>query len=107
MTVKRFITDSSARSHMVNMTNLKDAETRVTVGDSIKLTGTNHGNWHGWQKCDGQLHCVTFKNTAIIPGLHENIFSVARALQKGFQVTSEGETLIIRKNPPIFVLTIK
>ena len=34
----------------------------------------------------------------IIPGLHENLFSVTRALQKGFKVTPEGEDLIIKKN---------
>ena len=33
----------------------------------------------------------------IIPGLHANIFSVTRALQKGFQVKSKGETLIFKK----------
>ena len=33
----------------------------------------------------------------VIPGLHANIFSVTRALQKVFQVTSEGETLILKK----------
>ena len=39
---KTFIMDSSAMSHMVNseenITNLKDAKTRVTVGDSRTLT---------------------------------------------------------------------
>ena len=42
---KIFIVDSGAISHMVNleenMTNLYNFETRVTIGDSITLTGTN------------------------------------------------------------------
>ena len=35
-------------------------------------------------------------NTATILDLHENIFSVTRAPQKYFQVTSEGGSLILR-----------
>ena len=31
--------------------------------------------------------------------VHPNIFSVTRELQKGYQVTSEGDTLILKKNP--------
>ena len=34
----------------------------------------------------------------VIPGLHRNIFSVTLALQKGFRVASEGESLILRGN---------
>ena len=33
----------------------------------------------------------------IIPGLHSNILSKARSLQKCFEVTSKGETLILKK----------
>ena len=33
----------------------------------------------------------------VIPGLHANLFIVIQALQKGFQVTSEVETLILKK----------
>ena len=44
---------------------------------------------------------------AVIPGLHENLFSVTQALQRVFQVTSEDKTLIIKKIPPRFVLMRK
>ena len=81
-----------------NMTNLKDTKTRVTVGDSRKFTRKKRGDWHGWKKRDLKPHRVTLKNTAVITGLHANTPSVTRSLQKGFQVTSEGETLIIKKN---------
>ena len=33
----------------------------------------------------------------IVPGLQANIFSTKRALQKSFQATSEGDTLILNK----------
>ena len=41
---------------------------------------------------------MTLTNAYVIPGIHKNIFSMDRALQKGFQVTSQGDTLILKKN---------
>ena len=51
-----------------------------------------HGDFNFYPKRDGKLHHVTLSNTAVIPGLHKNIFSMTQALQKGLQLTSEGET---------------
>ena len=72
-------------SHMVNseenMTNLKDAETQVTVGYSRNITGIKCGDWNGYQRRDGTLHHMTLSNMIIIPGLHANIFSMTRALK--------------------------
>ena len=103
--------DSGDTSHMVNlerkMTNLKDAKKRVTVVDSRTLTGEKRGNWNGWKRRDRKLHGVKLRNMAIIPGLHKNKSSMTRELQKGFQVTPEGYTLILKKNQLRFVLTIK
>ena len=81
-----------------NMTNLKDIKTKVTVGDHKTLTVKKRGDWHGCQKRNRKLHHLTLTNTAVIPGLHANLFSVTRALQKGFQLTSDGKTLILKKN---------
>ena len=74
-----FIADSGAMSHMVNseenITNLKNAETRVTVGDRKTLTEKKHCDWHGWhgwQKHNEKIHHVTLINTDVIPGLHGN-----------------------------------
>ena len=41
---------------------------------------------------------MTLTNTSVTTGLHANLSSVTRALQKGFQVKSEGDTLILKKN---------
>ena len=46
-------------------------------------------------------------NATVISGLHVNLFRVTRVLQKGFQVTSEGEALILKKIQLRSVLTIK
>ena len=73
-------------SYMVNleenMTNLKDAETIVTVGDRKTLTVTKCGDWLGWQKRDKKLHYFMLTNRSIIPCIHTNLFSVTRAPKK-------------------------
>ena len=53
-----------------------------------------------------KVYCITLSDISIILGPHANLFSVIRALQKGLELTSEGETLILKKNQPILVLTI-
>ena len=63
------------------MMNLKDAETRVTIGDSRTLNGTKRGDCHGYQKRDGKIHCKTLSDAAIITGLDENILSMAQTIQ--------------------------
>ena len=45
----------------------------------------------------GAKTIVMIYNTFLIPGLHGNIFRMTQALQKGFQVTSESETLTLKE----------
>ena len=79
-----FIMDSGATSQMVNlednMTNLKETETKVTIGDRKNLTRKKCGDWSGWQKDNRKLHHVTLTNTAAISALYANLFNVTRAL---------------------------
>ena len=82
-----------------NMTNLKDTKTRVTLGDSIPITSKKRGDWYGYDKEDEKLHRVDLYNMAVITGLHVNICRMTQAQQKSFQVTSEGETPTLKKNP--------
>ena len=81
-----------------NMTNLKDAKAQVTVGDIRTPTRTKRGNWHICQKRDRKLNYTMLTNTAVMQGLHTNLFRVMRALKKVFQVTSDGKTLKLRIN---------
>ena len=80
----RFIADSGATSHMVNseenMTNLKDTETRVTIGDSRTFICKKCGDWHGYRELDKKIHCMMLSDTAVIIGLHASLFSMTRAL---------------------------
>ena len=82
-----------------NTTNLKDAKTWFNVGEIITFTRKKRRYWNSWQRRDIKLHCVTLINMSTIPGLYTTIFSLARALQRVFQVMSEDETLIYKKNP--------
>ena len=34
----------------------------------------------------------------VIPGLYSNIFSLKQALKRGTQITSEGDTLILKES---------
>ena len=89
-------------SHMVNskenITNLKDSETRVTVGYIRTLTGKKRVDWNGYKRCNGKLYHVTLTNTDVIPDRHSNLFILTQELQKGFQVMSEGDILIPKIN---------
>ena len=62
------------------MSNLRNAETRVTVGDSGTLIGAKNGDCYGCHKFDVILHCMTLYDMVAIPGLHETLFSMALAL---------------------------
>ena len=44
-------------------------------------------------------------DTARIPGLHKTVFSMTQSLQKFFQIMWEGESIILKKTFPNFVLT--
>ena len=79
------------------ITKQKDSEILVTIKDIRTLTGTKHDDWHGFQKCDRKLHHEKLSDTYVTKSQHKNIFSMTRALQKCFQVTSEGEPLILKK----------
>ena len=44
------------------------------------MTVSLQGDWKGYQKIDGKFYPVTCIDTAYIPDLSVNIFSVKRAL---------------------------
>ena len=42
---------------------------KVTIEDSETLTGTNGGDWYGYQKRERKLHYVTLYDTETISGV--------------------------------------
>ena len=65
------------------------------------MTGSLRGNWKGYHKIDGKLYPEMCTDTSYIPDFSVNIFSVPRALTKGFNMTSEKEILVLKKNTTI------
>ena len=70
------------------MKNLREVKRVVRRGNKKSITGSLRGDWKGYQKRDGKFYSVMCTDTAYIPDLSINIFSMTRALTKGFNVTS-------------------
>ena len=68
------------------------------IGNKKSMVGLLIGDWKGYHKRDGKFYPVECTYTAYIPDLGVNIFSLTRALTKGFNVTSEKEILVLKKN---------
>ena len=79
------------------MTNLRNAETRFTVRDSVTFTGVKCSNWYGYHKHERKILFVRLSYTTAIPFIHVNLFSMTPSFQKNFQLTPEGEALISNK----------
>ena len=63
--------------------------------------GSLRGNCKGCQKRYDKFYPLTSTDTAYISALSVNIFRVTRALTKGFNVMSEKESLVLKKNATI------
>ena len=89
------------------MTSIKDTERQVAIGYSRTLTGGGHGDWNSYHRRDGKIHRMTLYDTYVIPDLHKILFSMMQVLKKGFQVTPESKSLILREIMQRFILAIK
>ena len=100
-----FIDDSGSRSHMVNnlknMMNVLEFKKMVKIRNKKTMTVLLWGNWKGFQKRDGKIYLVMCTDTAHIPYLRVNIFSLTCALTKGFNMTPENEIPVLKKNTTI------
>ena len=70
-----------------NMTNLEDANTRVTAGDSRTFYGGKRGDWNSYQRYEEILHHVVLSNMVLLTGLYTILFRATQGLQEGFQMT--------------------
>ena len=68
------------------------------------MLGSLQGNWTVNQKIYGVLYAVMCKDTAYIPYLSVNIFSMISAVKKLFNAMSEKKILILLKNTTILKL---
>ena len=87
-----FVADSGSMSHMVNslknMTKLQELKIVVKKENKKVIMGSLQGYWKEYQEIYCELYPVTCIDTAYIPALSVNIFSVTHTLTKGFNVMS-------------------
>ena len=100
-----FVAESGSTSHMVNslknMTNLQELTTLVKTRNKKTTTELLQDNWKGYQKIDGKNYLVMSTDTAYMPDLSANIFSMPHTLTKGFNKIPEKEILVLKKNATI------
>ena len=79
-------------SHMVkiikNIKNPREVKIVSNKGKKETINCYHQGNWKGHNNIYGVLYPVICNDTAYIPYLGLNIFSVMCAITKGFIVTS-------------------
>ena len=88
-------------NNLNNITNLLGVKTAVKTWNKKIIKVLLWGYWKGNHKRDGKFYLVTRTETSYIPDLSVNIFSMTHALTKGFNMTSEKESLILKKNATI------
>ena len=71
------------------MTNLQEVKTVAKTVNKKTVMSFLRGDCKGYHKIDGKFYPLTCTDTAYIPDLSVNVFSVTRVLTKGFNVMSE------------------
>jgi hypothetical protein len=97
-----WIGDTGASTHMENnldgLFDLCKEETIVKNGNGTGLKSTTVGTLKATvEQADGTNIDVTFKNVACVPELATNLFSITKAMENGFEVTSKGNIMRLSK----------
>jgi len=97
-----WVVDSGASTHMCNdisiMSNLKDINQSISVGDGSKMTATKKGTIRGeWKNEEGDIRTITLNEVSYVPGLLVNLFSLTAAMEKDFKVVGSKEGIEIKK----------
>ena len=97
-----WIADSAATSHITNsdygMYDCKMVNLPVTVGDGSEVTATKIGNLDlQVHYKDGKTAKVTLTGVQYVPKFYIKLFSLTAAMSKGFDISSEGMTMMVKK----------
>ena len=100
--VDLWIGDTGASTHMKNtidgLFDLRNEETIVKIGNGEGLKSTTVGTLRAIvEQTDGTKIDVTLKNVAYVPELATNLFSITKAMENGFKVSSTGNILRLSK----------
>ena len=103
--IKKFnlwIGDTGASTHMTNTIDglyvLREKETMVQIGNGKKLKSTTVGTLKTIaQQHDRTTVEVKLNNVAYVPELSFNLFSITKAMENGFQISSKGNIISLTK----------
>ena len=103
-----WIGNTGASTHMKNtlegLYDLREEETTIQIGNGKNLKSTTTGTLKATvQQLDGTAVDVKLENVAYVPELSINLFSITKAIGKGFQVSNKGNIMRLTKG----LMTIK
>jgi hypothetical protein len=90
-----WILDSGASCHycrsVEGLTDVKEIDESIKIGNGDLMKATKIGNL----KCEvtqinGEKFTVTLNDVRYVPSLSVNLFSLNKALKKGFKVSNDG-----------------
>jgi hypothetical protein len=98
-----WIGDTGASTHMTNtldgLVNLQNEKTTVKIGNGESLISSIVGTSKATvEQANGSKMDVTLKDVAFVPALTTNLFSITKALENGFKVSSAGNTLRLSRD---------
>ena len=96
---RTWIADSGASCHMINddsgMFKVKTTSEKVKIGQGY-MTATKIGSVKRlFVDQNGNRKIITMENVKYVPELWVNLFSVTRALNKGFGLTNDGLSIVL------------
>jgi hypothetical protein len=98
-----WILDSGASCHycrsLEELTDVKEIDESIKIGNGDSMKATKIGNL----KCevtqiDGERLIVTLNDIKYVPNLCVNLFSLNKALKKGFKVSNDGVVVSLNYN---------
>ena len=101
-TKSTWIADSGASCHMGNiddcMLEVKEIDEPIKVGNGSKARATKKGRIPLMlQQIDGTTMGITLDDYKYSPQLDVCLFSIIKAIQKGWSITNEGMVMVLTK----------
>ena len=97
-----WVADSGASTHMTNspvgLYNVKQVNQKILVGDGRSMLVTKIGTWKGtFLDAQGKTQNIILEDVQLIPELMTNLFSLTKAMKKGFTISGQKTTIEVSK----------
>ncbi len=78
------------------MFDIKDRKATISVGDGKKIRSSKVGKWKGaFVDKSGKKHVIILDEVQYVPDIIVNLFSLTRALKKGFVIEVSRVNLLV------------